>query len=130
MNQINVERGVRCGGRVGRARGFAVLAMVVVLAIVHLAVMGSVVASGDESAVGAMRVEATRAFYAAESGAMIAVRQTNRRAMLPATGASVSLGPSSVRLVSAPATGVAGEIVVIGTSGEGQRKVRVTLAAP
>jgi Tfp pilus assembly protein PilX len=113
-----------------RRRGFAVLAVVVVLAVVHLAVMGSVAASGNESVVGAMRVESTRAFYAAESGATIALRLTNRRLALPAPGTSVSLGVSAVRVVSAPPTGEAGEVVVIGASGEGQRKVRVTLAPP
>jgi hypothetical protein len=55
-------------GRASR-RGASVAVVVLMLAVIALAVIGTVGASGEEAYVGAMRAETARAFYAAESGA-------------------------------------------------------------
>jgi hypothetical protein len=107
-----------------------VLAVVVMLAVIHLAVMGSVAASGEEAELGAMRLETARAFFAAESAGVVLVRLSAARQALPSAGAELSLGVSSARMVSMPATGEAGDIVIIGVSGQAQRRVRITLEAP
>ena len=111
-------------------RGVGVLAVVVMIAIIHLAVMGSVAASGEEAQLGAMRVETARAFYAAESAGLVLVRLSTSRMDLPSAGTRLSLGVSEATFVSMPATGEPGDIVIIGTSGEGQRRIRITVEAP
>lgn len=124
----------RCGSGAGfrhaTRRGVGVLAVVVMLAVIHLAVMGSVAASGEEAELGAMRLETARAFYAAESAGVVLVRLSGGRLALPSAGSEISLGVSTARLVSMPATGQPGDMVVIGTSGQAQRRVRITVTSP
>ncbi|MFZ4574429.1 MAG: hypothetical protein ACOYN0_08535 [Phycisphaerales bacterium] len=54
----------RSGGR----RGMGIAAVILLLAMLNIAVIGSVASSGDETQVGAMQVKTAQAFYAAESG--------------------------------------------------------------
>ena len=56
-------------------RGMAVAASVIVIAIVNVAIIGSVVGGGDDSRIAAMRTDTIRAFLAAESGVQIVVRE-------------------------------------------------------
>ncbi len=118
----------------GRARtwrrGAGIAVIVVMLAILNIAVLGSVAASGDESHVGAMRLETIRAFYAAESGAVITVRLTMQGLELPGPGDTLEVSYASVEFEQVPATGQAGDIVIIGRSGTAQRRVRVTVDEP
>lgn len=114
----------------GWRRGAGIAVIVVVLAILNIAVLGSVAASGDEAAMGAMRLETTRALYAAESGAIIAVRLTLEGSELPAAGTTLSLTNASVQFIAKPPTGRAGNIVIIGTSGTARRRVTITLVEP
>lgn len=120
---------VRRGARRMR-RGAGVAVVVVMMAVLNIAVLGSVAASAGESHLGAMRIETIRAFYAAESGAVVAVRQSLAGAEMPEAGSVVDLGGASVRFVEVPAAGAAGDIVVLGQSGFGTRRVRITLETP
>ncbi len=111
-------------------RGAGIAVIVVVLAILNIAVLGSVAASGDEAAMGAMRLETTRALYAAESGAVIAVRLTLEGSELPAVGTTLELSNANVQFNALPAAGEPGDIVIIGTSGTARRRVTITLDEP
>jgi|GEM_PF-714823 len=122
--------GASTGFRHATRRGVGVLAVVVMIAIIHLAVMGSIAASSEEAQIGAMRVETARAFYAAESAGLVLVRLSAARLELPGAGAQLSLGDSRATFVSMPPTGQPGDFVIIGTSGEGQRRIRISVEAP
>lgn len=118
----------RAGGAWRRGAGIAVI--VVMLAIINIAVIGSVAASGDESQVGAMRLETIRAFYAAESGAVVTVRLTMQGLELPPAGSELAMSNATVAFEQMPVTGEAGDAVIIGHSGIAQRRVKITLGEP
>ncbi|HRQ72765.1 MAG TPA: PilX N-terminal domain-containing pilus assembly protein [Phycisphaerales bacterium] len=108
-----------------RHHGIALAVVIVVLAMLNLVVMGSVRPAGDEALMGAMRAETTRAFYAAESGAFIAVRAIVGGLEPPAVGSEQTIGVATVAFVGLPPTGEVGEIVVEGRSGEARRRLNL-----
>ncbi len=108
------------------SRGATVAAMIVVLALINLAVIGAIRSTGDEAQIGALRVETVRAFYAAESGATIAVRSLIAGWTPPTDGTVVSLGNAEAEFVFVPAGGV-GVLVVEGRSGFGRRRISLEL---
>jgi hypothetical protein len=111
-------------------KGAAAATLLVMLAVVNLAVIGAIAASGDEAQVGAMRAETCRAFYAAESGARVVIKLTSENLTLPAAGSTLSLGGSATATyISLPAMGQPGEAVVQGTDGNSSRRIRVTLSS-
>lgn len=112
---------MRHSERTGRRRGAIVAAAVIMLALLHVVVIGVVFSGGDEAQVAVLRVETTRAFYAAESGARVVVRTLTDGGEMPGEGDELSLGESSVRFVSVPES--AGEFVVEGVSGLGKRRI-------
>lgn len=114
----------------GARRGATIAVIVVVLAIINITVLAAVTASGDDAALGAMRLETTRAFYAAESGAVVAVRLTLAGSTLPVPGSTLNLASAHCEFEALPNPGEAGEIVVIGTSGTARRRVSITLGEP
>jgi len=116
--------------RDGWRRGAAAIALVVLLAVVSVAVVGTIDAAGDETAVAVLRVESARSLYAAESGARVVMRLSGAGRPLPAAGSTMTLEGATVTFQSAPAAGKAGDITVIGASGYGQRRVRVTVVKP
>jgi hypothetical protein len=126
MQRITSNR----GGTDGRRHGFAVALVVIVLAVLNIAVIGTITASGDDAQLGAMRLETVRAFYAAESGAVTCVKLSSQSMTMPAAGSQQSLGSATIEFTQVPASGQPGTIVVIGRSGFGERRVRITLAAP
>lgn len=72
------SRFVRWPDRTRRGRRGAVLAAVVLLiALLNIAVIGSTVAAGDDARLGSLRVETMRAFLAAESGVAVVVTEIN-----------------------------------------------------
>ncbi|GJQ28519.1 MAG: hypothetical protein HBSAPP03_04030 [Phycisphaerae bacterium] len=95
-----------------------------------MAVLGAVAASGDESAVGAMRLETSRAFFAAESGAVVTLRLTLAGEPLPAAGSTLPLTHAMVEYEVMPNVGQPGDIVIIGSSGTTRRRVKLTLDEP
>jgi len=104
-------------------RGAALVALVAVLAVVNLVIVGSLRASSDDAMVASLRVETVRAFYAAESGALIAIRCVNAGIVPPAEGEQAAIGAALVRFEEMPPTGEAGTIVVEGRSGYGRRRL-------
>ncbi len=108
-------------------RGMGIAAVVLLLAVINIAAIGSVVASGDEAEVGAMQVKTAQAFYAAESGAVIIVRCTNAGLTMPVAGAEITLGDATLSFTQVPTAGAAGEAIVDGVSGPSVRRVKVTL---
>jgi hypothetical protein len=111
-------------------RGGGIAAVVMMLALLNLVILGAVAASGDEAHVGAMRAETSRAFYAAESGAVVVLKLTSENRPLPAPGSTIAIGSATAEFVSLPATGQPGEAVIQGRSGDGARRLRITVTNP
>lgn len=111
------------------SRGTTIALAVVILAMIQLLVIGVLVASGDESEVRGLRVQTARAFYAAESGVVIAARAMTDNAGIPAEGSHISLPDAQVEFVTIPASvggsGVDEELIVQGLSGAAVRRLRV-----
>ena len=113
--------------RLASSRGVGIAAIIVVLAALNLAVIGAVRAASDDTDVGSLRVETLRAFYAAESAARIAVRCAIDGDAYPAAGSSISIGQATARFVQMPPSGDAGDVVVMGLSGNASRRISVTI---
>lgn len=103
-------------------RGMALAAVIVMLAIVHLSMIGAVQSGMRESDIQALRLESLRAAAAADSGAMIWIR-LDRAGAVPDSGSIVTFGNQSVLFVESPEVGE-GEIVVIeGVCGRARRRI-------
>lgn len=111
------------------SRGTTIALAVVILAMIQLLIIGVLMASGDESEVRGLRVQTARAFFAAESGVVIAARAMTDNTGVPAEGAQVSLPDAQIEFVTTPAsTGGSGadeELVVQGLSAAAVRRLRV-----
>ncbi len=107
-------------------RGSGLASLVLVLALLNIVVMGLMAPSGEQSELDALRLDTTRAFYAAESGGRVVVRCLKSGIGLPTAGTTLSVGPGTAQFVQVPA-GVNGEAVVLGSSGLAQRRLRITL---
>lgn len=99
------------------------LVLVVVLAVLHVAVIGGVAASGADAQTGLLRVETTRAFYAAEGGASVVVKGLLGETTPPTDGSTLTLSGAEVEFVQVPES--AGEIVVEGRSGFARRRLSI-----
>jgi type II secretory pathway pseudopilin PulG len=105
-------------------RGTVLVVLVVVMAILALVVAGAVRPVRDESDIATLRVETTRAFYAAESGAIILMNAVIGQSTMPTNGDTVALGNQTISFVQIPdATGVA---IVEGLSGDAIRRIEFT----
>lgn len=111
-------------------RGCGIAAVVIMLAAINLAVIGSVNASGTEAQTGALRAETARAFYAAESGGRIVIKCNNQGLALPTVGSTLALGAATVTYVSLPAANAPGDAVIRGADGTTTRRLKITLSAP
>lgn len=108
-------------------RGCGIAAVVLMLAAINLAVMGSVSASGSEAHVSALRIQTARAFYAAESAARVVIKCTNQGLPLPAANSTLTLGPASATYLSMPAAGQTGDAVIRASDGDTNRRLRVSV---
>jgi len=105
-------------------RGTVLVVLVVVMAILALVVAGAVRPVRDESDIATLRVETTRAFYAAESGAIILMNAVIGQSPMPTNGDTVALGNQTILFVQVPdANGVA---IVEGLSGDAIRRIEFT----
>ena len=111
-----------------RRRGCGIAAVVIMLAAVNMAVIGSVNASASEAQVGALRAETARAFYAAESGGRIILKCNNQGLALPAAGSTLTLGQATVTYVTIPPANTSGDAVVRGADGTTTRRLKITLS--
>ena len=112
-----------------RSRGTTIALAVVILAMLQLLIVGVLMASADESEVRGLRVQTARAFFAAESGVVIAVRAMTDNTGVPAEGSQVSLPDAQIQFITIPAgqggSGVDEELVVQGVSATAVRRLRV-----
>ncbi len=106
-------------------RGVVVLVLVVVLALINIALVSGAAASSEDAHSGVMRVDTVRAFYAAESGGMIAAKGLIGDVAVPAEGSSVSLGSQTIHFVEVREP--TGEVTVEGRSGSARRRVELQI---
>lgn len=110
-------------------RGAGVAAVVLMLVVLNLAIMGAVSNSGDDLSLAALRLESSRAFFAAESGGVIVTRLLMDGRAAP-VGATLDLPHAQVAFISAPPASEPGTVVVQGTSGDAKRRIEIELDAP
>jgi hypothetical protein len=107
-----------------RRRGIVLVVIVVVMSILSLVVAGSIRPVRDESELAALRIETTRAFYAAESGAFIVMNAVMGSIDMPDQGTVLSLGGQRIEFVQVPdASPIA---VIEGSSGDAVRRIELT----
>ncbi len=105
-------------------RGTVLVAIVIVMAILSLVIAGAVRPVRDESGLATLRVETTRAFYAAESGAVIMMNAVIGRAVMPSSGDRIKINDQTIVFVQVPdAQGVG---IVEGMSGDATRRIEFT----
>ncbi len=106
-------------------RGSVMAVVLVVMAVLGLVVAGSVQPLTQEADLAALRVETTRAFYAADSGATVILGLVNAGLAMPEAGDETRIGLQTVRYVRT--TDGVGEVVVEGASGLATRRIELRL---
>lgn len=106
-------------------RGVTIAAALLAVMILGLTVAGSVVPLAQEADLSALRVETTRAFYAAESGSSIILSASKAGLTLPESGDGVDLGSQSVRFLEVPEG--QGDLVLQGRSGQAARRILIRI---
>lgn len=104
-------------------RGSALVVVVMVLAILGITVAGAVTPLIYEAEVVSLRVETTRAFYAAESGAAVIIQAEVGGVDAPESGDEVVIEGSVIRYIQIPDEGV--NAIVEGTSGSAVRRIEL-----
>ena len=130
MNQSAAPNARSQRARIGsrpRTRAAALAMVVALLAVVNLAVVATLRTGADSADRDTLGIETARAFYAAESGAVIAIRELGVGADLPEVGDTLELGPATVRFDAMPENDGVGSIEVEGVSGRGYRRVELTV---
>lgn len=105
-------------------RGIILVVIVIVMSILALVVAGAIRPVRDESELAALRVETTRAFYAAEGGAFIVMNAVMDRAEMPSEGSTLDLGGQDIRFVQLPGSDPVA--VIEGSSGNAIRRIELT----
>lgn len=106
-------------------RGAVIAVVLVVMMILGLVVVGSVRSGGQEADLAALRVETARAFFAAESGAIVVMGLTNAGQPMPGPGHETDLGSQTIRFLQVPLG--EGEAVVEGVSGLATRRITLRI---
>ena len=107
-----------------RRRGVVLLVVVVIMAILALVVAGSVRPVRDEAELATLRVETTRAFYSAESGAYVIMNGVMGNTPMPEAGDSLLIDGQTVRFVQIPIDGA--NAIIEGVSGDATRRIELT----
>ncbi|MEQ8850282.1 MAG: hypothetical protein RIB32_00705 [Phycisphaerales bacterium] len=102
-------------------RGVVVLVLVVVLALINIALISGAAASSEDAHAGVMRVDTIRAFYAAESGGMVAAKGLIGDIPTPTEGSSIALGSQAIHFIEVREA--TGDVVVEGRAGSARRRV-------
>lgn len=103
----------------------AVAVLIVVLAVLGLAIAGSIRPVAQETALAAMRVEGLRAHYAAESGAVILIGTRKAGLEPPSSGDEIVWPQQIIQFIDVPSAG--GWATLGGVSGFAQRRQSVLL---
>lgn len=105
-------------------RGVVLVVIVVVMAILALVVAGSIRPVRDEAELATLRVETTRAFYTAESGAFVVMQGVLGNGTMPTEGSTLDLNGQTVVFIQIPdETSIA---VIEGISGDAVRRIELT----
>jgi hypothetical protein len=104
-------------------RGSALVVVVVVMAVLGIAIAGAVQPLVYEAETVSLRVETTRAFYAAESGAAVIVQTAVGGITGPVDGDVVIFNGSAVRYIQMPIDGASA--IVEGSSGSAVRRIEM-----
>lgn len=106
-------------------RGVAVAMVLLVVSVLALAVAGSVEPLSQEMDLAALRVETTRAFFAAESGAGIYTDLLAAGITPPLEETQIRIGSQTIRFLGTPEQ--TGLLVVEGSSGLSTRRIEIQL---
>lgn len=106
-------------------RGFAAVVIIVVLSVLSLAVAGSIVPVRQEADLASLRVQTTRAFFAADSGAFVLIGTLNAGLDVPTDGSELTIGAQNVIFDTIPED--AGDATITGYSGQARRRIRIGL---
>lgn len=110
------------------SRRGAVLAMVIVmLALLQLTVISSIKGTTDDSDEAVLRVETLRAFYASESGALIALAEDLRGNPPPSTGGTLALPNATATFIETPWDDGNNILEVEGQADAAVRRIQVNL---
>jgi type II secretory pathway pseudopilin PulG len=105
-------------------RAVALVVIIVVMSVLALAVAGAIRPVRDEAELATLRVETTRAFYAAESGAFIVMNAVMGNNEMPAEGSTLNLVGQRIEFVQVP--DVDPIAVIQGVSGDAIRRIELT----
>lgn len=109
-----------------RRRGAAIAVIVLLLVVVQAAVLTAASQSAGESDVAVLRIEAVRAFFAAESGFQVVVGEIAADRAVPVGEVAVPWGGAfEVIEISDPLSDA--PLVIEGRSGAGRRRVEITV---
>ena len=105
-------------------RGVVLVVIVVVMAILALVVAGSIRPVRDEAELATLRVETTRAFYTAESGAFVVMNAVMGYTTMPVEGSTLDLNGQTVTFVQIPDESPVA--IIEGSSGDATRRIELT----
>ncbi len=107
-------------------RGAVIMIIIVILALISLVMIAAVGAGQADAQASALRVETLRAFYAAESGAIVVFKSVVDGDTLPTQGSQITLGAETVEFIAIPPSGV-GDVTVEGRAGFARRRVTIEI---
>ena len=107
-------------------RGVAIAVLVIIFAIISFVVIAAVGGAQGDTQTAAIRVETARAFYAAESGAVIVFQAVIGGDPLPVTGSQVDLGAETIEFVETPVSGT-GTVIIEGRAGLARRRINLEI---
>ncbi|MFG0245828.1 MAG: hypothetical protein ACF8MF_07260 [Phycisphaerales bacterium JB052] len=120
-----MKHGIPASERQGeQRRGVVLLVVVVVMAILGLVVASSVRPVRDEAELATLRVETTRAFYSAESGAFVMMNALLGETDMPEEGDTFQIDGQTVRFVQLPVDGA--NAIIEGASGDATRRIELS----
>ena len=105
-------------------RGVVLIVIVIVMAIMALVVAGSIRPVRDEAQLATLRVETTRSFYSAESGAFIVMNAVMARIEMPNEGDTIEFEGQTIRFIQVPENG--DPAIIEGVCGDATRRVEFT----
>jgi hypothetical protein len=107
-------------------KGMVIALMVVIIAMMNVLVLGVVSAGAMSSTSDIARLETARAVFAADAGAMVAMRQASLGKACPTNGTVVTLpGGGRVVWISSPAVGSDGTVRIDGMNASAIRRVSI-----